>query len=449
MTKTNVNNDGTVRRLPSVAQLFCEPRVAMVLGIVICAYLVLAITMANIVPTGLTGLQNAPDEAAHVNYVKVLATGRLPTLQDEKQDPKKQSYEWHQPPLYYLICVPTAQAGVHAMRYISIGLGLIAVLMTFLLAIVAFPNRQWVAVLAASIDALLPAHIAISSSVNNDILLEVCFTSALAAVVIIWQYGATPKRAIVLGICVGAALLTKATALILLPVLVVAAILGVQVGLSKGAILRTAIIAAVTAALICGWWYVHNMVQYHELLPLKEFAQSFSGTAMASQVVSGKLHLQMPMPGWPGYYMLVATMTFKSIWAVYGSRELARFGVPAFLPSQVYIIAFVVTLSCAAGFFMQHFKRTQLYDKTQVRIVWLFLTVIALVALSFAVFISRYFQTQGRYLYPALGPLSILMAQGWLQLFGTKREKSAAFALIAYLGLMAILFLTAVQAASA
>ncbi len=439
--------DNRVRGLPSIAELVPRP-IGVALTIVVAAYLLLAVMMANVVPTGLTGLQNAPDEAAHVNYVKVLATGHLPTLQDEKTDPLKQSYEWHQPPLYYLLCVPVAKAGVRAMRYVSIVVGLFAIVLTFLLSRIAFPNRPWLALLAAGVEAMLPAHIAISSSVNNDILLEVCFTGVLTVVVIIWQLGATPKRAVLLGICCGAALLTKATALILLPVLATAAVLALQVGIPKVTVIRTALISAISAVAICGWWYVHNMVQYHELLPLKEFAQSFSGTAMASQVISGQLHIPLPSPGWPGYYMLVTTMTFKSFWAVYGSRELARYGVPAYLPSQVYVIALLVTVCCASGFITQHFRRNELFDPKQLRIVWLFLLVISLVAISFAAFVSHYFQTQGRYLYPALGPLSILMAQGWLQLFGSRREKAAAIGLIAFLGLMAILFFTAVQAAS-
>ncbi len=426
-----------------------QPEIGGLLGAIVVLYLLFAVAMANIVPTGLTGLQNAPDEAAHVNYVRVLAAGHLPTLQDEKSDPLKQSYEWHQPPLYYALCVPMAQYGARGMRLISIGLGVLAILLTFLLAYHAFPQRPMVAVLAAAIDGLLPTHIAISSTVNNDILLEVCFTWTILLVVLMWQYGVTTKRSMALGAACGAALLTKATALLLVPTLALAVIFALQLGIPKQALLKATITAAIVGGTVCGWWYLHNMMQYHELLPLKEFSQSFSGTAMATQVISGQLHLPMPAPGWPGYYMLVTSMTFKSFWAVYGSRILAKFGVPAFLPSQVYIIALIITICSAVGFVLLHFQRNKLFDKTQLRIVWIFVLLIGLVAASFLAFVSHYFQTQGRYLYPALGPLSILMAQGWLQLFGALRQKSAAAALIVSLLLMAILFLTAVQAASA
>src|SRR5579871_802346 len=51
----------------------------LALPCLILHYLVFACLHACYVPTGQTGYQNAPDEAAHVTYIRVLATGRLPT----------------------------------------------------------------------------------------------------------------------------------------------------------------------------------------------------------------------------------------------------------------------------------------------------------------------------------------------------------------------------------
>src|SRR5947209_4742735 len=43
---------------------------------------------------------NAPDEAAHLGYVRALAVGhRLPV----RGDAEFPTYEWHQPPLYYAL----------------------------------------------------------------------------------------------------------------------------------------------------------------------------------------------------------------------------------------------------------------------------------------------------------------------------------------------------------
>ena len=58
-----------------------------------------------------------------------------------------------------------------------------------------------------------------------------------------------------------------------------------------GAIVRSALAIAITAALLSGWWYARNGVLYHEWLPMTAFQQSFEGTTKAVDVVSGKVDL--------------------------------------------------------------------------------------------------------------------------------------------------------------
>ena len=36
--------------------------------------------------------------------------------------------------------------------------------------------------------------------------------------------------------------------------------------------------------------------------------------------------------------------------------------------------------------------------------------------MSFALFLTKYYQTQGRYLYPAMLPISVMVTMGWLTL---------------------------------
>ena len=58
----------------------------------------------------------------------------------------------------------------------------------------------------------------------------------------------------------------------------------------------------------------------------------------------------------------------------------------------------------------------------QISLVRLFWIAAALVALSFAGFIWTFFQAQGRYLYPAMLPASILIALGVRALSPTTGE---------------------------
>jgi hypothetical protein len=57
-------------------------------------------------------------------------------------------------------------------------------------------------------------------------------------------------------------------------------------------------------------------------------------------------------------------------------------------------------------------------------------------------------QTQGRYLYPAMLPICLLLALGWLAVFPPKYRSLAGGCLLGVMALLAALFLSTVQAAS-
>ncbi|HZP82743.1 MAG TPA: glycosyltransferase family 39 protein, partial [Chthonomonadaceae bacterium] len=147
------------------------------LPLLLLLYLGLAVAHAQLVPLGATGYQNAPDEAAHVVYVRAVAEGRLPTRSSGEKTPN--GYEWHQPPLYYFLAARFLPFGERALRYFSILCGLVGLLLIYRAARLLFPDDPIVATLAAGIAALTPTHIALTSTVNNDPLLEVCFSAAL------------------------------------------------------------------------------------------------------------------------------------------------------------------------------------------------------------------------------------------------------------------------------
>ncbi len=423
-------------------------RLRWVLPIILACYLLFAGLHAALVPVGQTGYQDAPDEAAHVNFVRVLAQGRLPSRVDSARDKLKQSYEWHQPPLYYLLCVPFLDLGVHALRWVSIVIGLLNLLMLYMLADLVFPEQPRIRLLATAWLALLPGQVAIASSVNNDILLELCFTTVLYLLMVMMKHGLTTKRAIWLGVVLGASLIVKATALLLLPLLLFGAWLLRRAGEKPASIVRSAVIVLTAAFFICGWWYIRNDLIYHEALPVKEFNAAFSGTAKAKDVIDGRIPIALSTPGWPGYALLVAQMSFQSFWAVYGTPRLARFGVPAYLPSQTYLLCLFITIITAAGMAKMHFQKKQLLTLVQTYGIQLCIVLTALTALSFAIFVSHYFQAQGRYLLPAGSAFALFTAAGWEIILPERYRSSVFWGMLIFMLLMSCLFLTAVQAAA-
>jgi 4-amino-4-deoxy-L-arabinose transferase-like glycosyltransferase len=409
------------------------------LGLLLAIYIVAAGFHAMLAPVGETGYQNAPDEAAHVNFVRILATGRLPTQQDAARDPQQRSYEWHQPPLYYALATAFLGAGPKGMRVFSILCGVAGICLIYLCLFRLFPSEPGIAVLAAGVAALTPGHIANTSTVNNDVLLEVCCTAAVLALIISLRNGFSLWRAGWLGVAVGAAMLTKATGLLLLPVIALAFPLLKRENETIATLLRGYAWCLTVAALICGWWYLRNMLMYHELLPLKEFAAAFSGTAQAADFAN--------RVGWGVYWQQALMMTFMSFWAVYGTPRLAAKGIPGFLPDQIYLVMGLVCLGVLVGMIRLHFQRREL-TATQQRAIWIMFALLGLVSLAFLGFLSHYFQAQGRYLYPAMLPICTILAMGWRTLFPARYRGVASGILLVVMGMFTLMFLLAVQAGS-
>ena len=139
-----------------------------------------------------TPVGQAPDEFAHLNYVKVLSTEhRLPVLNLEQRRANPDgdvNYEAHQPPLYYGFAVPfyavggaaAGDAGAgQAVRAFSVLCSLLATALIWLIARELAPERPGLWIAAAGFAALLPMRLHINSSVSNDSLAEATTSLAL------------------------------------------------------------------------------------------------------------------------------------------------------------------------------------------------------------------------------------------------------------------------------
>ncbi|MCU0522595.1 MAG: glycosyltransferase family 39 protein, partial [Anaerolineae bacterium] len=149
---------------------------------ILAAYLVVGSLYAAGTPAW-----QAPDEPAHYNYVRALATGEgIPVMEagDYDQDyisrltregfPPDLSvlpleYEDHQPPLYYLLATPIywlSGGDVLSLRLFSLLLGGVGVAMLFLLIREFRPAEPAVAWLGGGLVAFVPQFVAMTASVN-------------------------------------------------------------------------------------------------------------------------------------------------------------------------------------------------------------------------------------------------------------------------------------------
>jgi len=172
----------------------------------------------------------SPDEYAHYWVSEQIATtGRLPLSQ-----PNDFSYEAYQPPLHYVIAagpllfphqpmafsvIPHKPAGwLLALRMISLVCGAGVICFSYRL----FKNLAWLSaneiLLCTAFIAFLPTFVGVSSSVNNDSL--TIFLATLSLFFIL-RDNLRDQDAWFSGLAAGLALLTKLTALVILPAILI------------------------------------------------------------------------------------------------------------------------------------------------------------------------------------------------------------------------------------
>ena len=343
-----------------------------ILIVILCLHFVLAGAYWHLMPYG-----NPPDEGPHGHYVEtLLATHRLPVF--DASD--RANYEAHQPPLYYVLGMPFHLVNRDAVRLLSMILGALSILVIYRAVTTHFGEQT--ALGAAGFVALLPTHVMLSSMVSNDILAELIFGLALLLMI----SRPSVRNGIVLGIVLGLGLLTKTTCILLFPAAILAFIF-VQRRLLK----HVAGIFGISLA-IGGWWLVRNQMLYGDFLAMNQFMQAFQHTATPE-------YWQQHGYSGPMYWVLVGVLTFASFWGVFGHMN-------NFMPTWVYLGLLAATAAVKIGWF------TGVRHLAERRILLLYVAVLILVVLGFIRFNTQFFQAQGRYLYPAILPLSLGWALG-------------------------------------
>jgi len=417
-----------------------------------------------------TPIGAAPDERAHLEYVRVLATERrLPVLnlEQRRQDAAGDiGYEAHQPPAYYVLAVPFYLAGqsvageagaAQGCRVLSILLGLAGTAGVWLLAREVAPARPALWAAAAAVAAFLPMRLAVLASVSNDALAEASSSLALWMMVRPLAPGraaATTRDAVRLGGALALALLAKQSAIVLLPPALLALYLWTRpapllkpAAGTPGSARRTVrgqnpaapaaepdvrlflvsgLIVGAVLLILAGWWYLRNHLVYGDPLGLRAFNWYFADTTRWADFRDN------PRLRWSygQYFGLVLRTTGATFWGAFGHLDrpelfmgaLGR-GYPP--PSWVYpILNWGAALALAGG--VRYFlRRRGAEDAGNARLGVLALHAL-FVAASFLNFNSTYFQAQGRYLFPAVGALALGLAGGWLE-WGRRRETAVAW----------------------
>jgi 4-amino-4-deoxy-L-arabinose transferase-like glycosyltransferase len=381
-----------------------------------------------------TPLWESPDEPAHFNYVRHLAQGRgLPVLQPGDYDfaylekikaarfPPQMSidpirYEFHQPPLYYILAAPLHRLGaglplgqqVLLLRLFSLLLGALTLAVVYSAVGQAFPGQTGLALGTTAFAAFVPQHLHIVSSVNNDILGELALSLVLLLLLRQMRAAVSWPLGIVLGLALGLALLAKTSAYLAIVLAGLAPLftwawMGVRPG--RAILVRLGVSYAI-AAVVSGWWFLRNLMVYGDL--------DLFGLARHSQVVVGQ-----PRVGVFDWAVAkhFTTVTFQSFWAQFGWM-----GVPA--DTRTYV--FVGLLSALAGLglalFLARSLRGGVLSAHQKASLALLGAAALLVLAGMLRYNLEFIQPQGRYLFPTMLPLGLFFVLGLRELMAERYQ---------------------------
>lgn len=386
------------------------------LSLIVITYLTIGALYATLTPAW-----QVPDEPAHYNVIRQIAqTGQLPTLQKgdynqaylgqivgQKFPPELSvesvQYQDYQPPLYYVLATPVyllSGGSLVALRLFSLALG-VGVLIFAFLTIRTLMNN-WAGLVAVAFIAFIPQHIAIMAGVNNDSLSELLIAAGLFAVVREQGLGPSavhrPPSAWLFGVVLGLAFITKVQAYILAPIFFAYALLMWRasgqkpwrwlmivfgLGLAIGALYwgRNFFVCG-PWDVVCGNW--HNQVVVGQPTTA-EWLAKYGWWGSADALLNRFF-----------------TFTFQSFWGQFGWMSVV-------MDWRVYAVLLVFTALLVIGALAASRKLLVISNWRRTRV--LLLAFSALLTLGLYIYYNFGFvQHQGRYLFPALVPLSVAVA---------------------------------------
>ena len=385
-----------------------DRRPQWILGIVLVLHLLLATLWSVTVPPFET-----PDEPGHARYVNfLLEHRRLPVAGEEAPG------EAHQPPLYYAVAAvvagvtgsgpipaevrknahfrwyggtqenkylhdgdPTAGT-LHRLRLLSVVLSAGTIVCVYLMGAVSGIVSRRAAAIAAGVAAFIPQFSFVSGSLNNDNLANLLSAAALTCLVFGMRAGAGLRPWGLAGLFTGLGLLTKFTGLAMIPCGLLA------IWIHRGAGRQRAAAAFLVPALLTP-------------APLLIRNAMVLGDALGAGAQVRTLPNLLDPKGLSDAYFVTEfpVVLFESFWG--------RFGWMSFrAPTGLYLIALVATIIALTGLLIS--RRGAAASQTRI----LFGAAIVIQIAQVAIYNLTFTQAQGRFLFPVIGPVALLVCAG-------------------------------------
>jgi tetratricopeptide (TPR) repeat protein len=204
----------TSRELPITAMKFrWEPAVAAVVVMIALLGILFVNNLPQIAP--LLGF----DRDGHLEYIEYL-------LQKKSLPLANEGWQMYQPPLFYvlsaLIIAPfgstaSTDSAVLTLRGFCAVIGIVHVVLIFLCLRLLFPKQTRHQLIGLLVAAFLPASLCLAHNISNEALAALFVTAALYFTLRIIKSVSSPRLHVAVGICLGLAMLTKFSALLVIP----------------------------------------------------------------------------------------------------------------------------------------------------------------------------------------------------------------------------------------
>ncbi|MFN2536625.1 MAG: phospholipid carrier-dependent glycosyltransferase [Mycobacteriales bacterium] len=259
-------------------------------------------------------------------------------------------------------------------------------------------------VTAAVVPLAIPQLAHVGSAVSNDSLLIGLMSVLTVALTFVATGDLSKRTALYVGLLTAAALFTKAFALAALPWIVVA--YGVALWRTRSRLAVGGAIVAGATSLLGGWWYVVNVLRY--------------GSVQSEQTVQRNYHEAPPgfSPSLATYLHRFASQVSQRFWGEFGYLEIPL--PPAFTTTATVVLLALLVLGAVS-----------------IRPLLPGLSLLAPLLLVAAIMMAGTYGLyrkyaifpglQGRYLFPALAAVSVLVAAG---LFLVSRRFAPLVALV-------------------
>ena len=209
------------------------------------------------------------DFPGHIEYIEYVAQNwRIPL--------GSEGWSLHQAPLFYVLSVPIhwlfsgSDMYVRALRFLPLLCGIAQIEISYRTMRYVWPERNDLQAIGMVLGGFMPMNLYMSQYVGNE-LLAGCMVATVVMLAVRYlldpENGRTLQATVLLGVALGVALLSKATAtIILFPLTLLILYASMATGpLEQRRVLKAAAALAVVFAvafLVAGWWYVRNQIHF-------------------------------------------------------------------------------------------------------------------------------------------------------------------------------------------